>query len=388
MTVRTKKRRRYRARKMLRAGLACSIVAIIALVVVLILQIALPKDDVQAIHTLNLPSPTPTTQPTAIPEPTETPEPTATPAPETHDAVSLPVIRKVETNEKKIAITVDDCYQIDNLKRICTLAYQNGGRLTLFPIGQNVVRKDMDKILQGCVFSLGFEVENHTWSHARIFRLPESEMAEEIWKQRRAVCEALGVNYRQRYFRLMGGDGEEDQRTMNYLDQLGYEAIAGWTISGSDASMDQIKAALAPGAIFLFHTTDSDKAKLETFIPYAVQQGYELVTLNELLGKEPNEYSDLSSAESEMPAPRTYNATYSEQKKGDYSWDVVRIQTRLAELGYLDSASKTATKGNPADGVYGESTAQAIRRFQTDMGLEPTGKADVETQRLLLGDAA
>ena len=186
----------------------------------------------------------------------------------------------------------------------------------------------------------------------------------------------------------MGGDGEYDQRTHNYLRQLGYLGIADWSLSGSDADLERIKSSLAPGKIYLFHTTDADTAKLKEFIPYAVSQGYELVTLNELLGLEANAVSDLSTAETTMPEPQPYATVYAEQKKGDYSWSVVLIQRALYEKGYLAASAKTATKGDVADGVYGDSTADAISAFQRANGLPETGVADAATQRLLLGDAA
>ena len=44
-----------------------------------------------------------------------------------------------------------------------------------------------------------------------------------------------------------------------------------------------------------------------------------------------------------------------------------------------------ATKGDPADGVYGEGTAKAVAQYQSDHGLNPTGVADAETQKMLLG---
>lgn len=347
---------------------------------------AITLDNVSATEAPAVSTPEPTAQQT--PEPTVAPAPVPTEAP-VQAAASfeyLPIVHHGMTDSKRIAITVDDCFQIENLKKIAATAYQNGGKLTLFPIGENVMKPGMADVLKACVFNMGFEIENHTWSHARVFRLPEEKMASEIWKQSVAVSMALGVNYQQHFFRLMGGDGEKDQRTHNYLEQLGFLAIADWSISGSDATMEQIQAALKPGAIYLFHTTDSDTKKLMQFIPYAVSQGYELVTLNELCGQQPNAMTDLSTLNQTMPEPRAYTVEYQDQKKGDYSWSVVRIQQRLAELGYLDGNSKSATKGNPADGVYGDSTVNAISRFQRDSGLPATGVADVETQKRLLGN--
>ena len=185
----------------------------------------------------------------------------------------------------------------------------------------------------------------------------------------------LGVNYEQHFFRLMGGDGETDLRTHNYLDQLGYRGIASWSISGSDANMDQIRAALRPGAIFLFHTTDADTAKLKDFIPYAVSQGYRLVTLNALMGYEDNALSAYS--EQAMPAPRAYAEDYRVHKLGDYAWNVVRLQDALRALGLLRMEGAST-------GYFGTQTADAVKRYQAQAGLPVTGVADAETQKRLL----
>ncbi len=311
---------------------------------------------------------------------TPTPEPTSTPEPFDY----LPVYEHASTEEKRIAITVDDCYQMENLKTIINCASTNGAKLTLFPIGENIVRSGMAEILQYCVFDLNFEIENHTYNHARIFRMSEEEMAQQIFGQSYVLNQALGVNYQEHFFRLMGGDGAKDQRTHNYLKQLGFKGIASWSYSGSNADIDHIKQHLKPGAIFLFHTTDADLPKILEFIPYAISEGYELVTMNELLGYSDNEISELTT-DATVPTPQPYDYDYATVQEGDYSWAVVLIQRKLAELGYLDSASKTATAGDPADGVYGEGTTAAIMQYQQDHGLTPTGIADSQTQHMLLG---
>ena len=313
----------------------------------------------------------PTPPPTPEPTPEATLAPTASPEPFAY----LPVVYRVKTEQRQIAITVDDCYQTENLRQIVDLAAGCGGRLTLFPVGQNVGKAGMADLLQRCVYQMGFEIENHTWSHQRIFRLPEEEMAAEIWKQSQAVNRALKADYQQHFLRLMGGDGASDQRTHNYLEQLGYMGIAGWTFSGSDAPLDQIQGALEPGAIFLFHTTDEDTEKLRQFIPWVQAQGYRMVTLNELLGLEPNAMGTLT--EESMPQPRGYAVDYRTHKKGDYAWVIVQMQDRLRAMGYLQM-------DGPSTGYYGDKTAEAVAAFQSSRGLSVTGEADEQTQRALL----
>lgn len=288
----------------------------------------------------------------------------------------LPVVRRGETDQKVVALTVDDCFQVDNLKEIITLVHRSGGHLTLFPIGENLSKPGLAEVIRGCVYKLGDEVENHTWSHQRVFRLPEDEMAAEIWRQRAAVNAILGANYEQHFFRLMGGDGESDLRTHNYLDQLGYRGIAAWSISGSDAGMEQIKSALAPGAIYLFHCTDADTRKLREFIPYAASQGYRFVTLNALMGYGDNAL--IAYAEEAMPAPRPYREDYRAHRVGDYAWNVVRLQDALRRLGILEM-------DGPSTGYFGQQTAEAVKRYQSRAGLPVTGEADGETLRQLLG---
>lgn len=358
---------------------ALSTLIITLSIVIVVMTVTQPKSS--DAYMLALPTVEPTTMPVATEPASE--QVMDEPLPEKSQAENqlgnnefedLPIYHRAETNEKKIAITVDDCFQVNNLKTIVKTAYTNGGKLTLFPIGENISKPGMAEVLKKSVLQLGFEIENHTWSHQRVFRLSEEEMANEIWKQSQAVNQMLGVNYEQHFFRLMGGDGKHDQRTHNYLNQLGFRGIADWSISGSDASLEDIAKSLAPGQIYLFHTTDGDTEKLKKFIPYAVKQGYSLVTLNELLGYEENATSEIT--QKSKPEPCAYQYDYRDNKKGDYAWSVVQMQNRLSQLGYLKLTA-------PASGYYGDQTAQAVSAFQSEMGLNPTGIADKETQKKL-----
>ena len=77
--------------------------------------------------------------------------------------------------------------------------------------------------------------------------------------------------------------------------------------------------------------------------------------------------------------PTQVPEVYNRLSKGDENNDVMRLQVRLYELGYLT---------DKRDGVYGSKTATAIGMFQQNAGLEPTGIADNETQVLLYSDDA
>ena len=114
---------------------------------------------------------------------------------------------------------------------------------------------------------------------------------------------------------------------------------------------------------------------LKRFIPYVAAQGYQMVTMNELLGFEDNAVSEYSAQA--MPVPQPYEEDYRTHKVGDYAWNIVRMQDKLRSMGLLvmDGAST---------GYYGKQTAAAIQAYQEQQGLPATGEADSETQRRLL----
>ena len=66
-----------------------------------------------------------------------------------------------------------------------------------------------------------------------------------------------------------------------------------------------------------------------------------------------------------------------DRDEADSAAYIVMLQNRLIALGFLNDV---------ADGVYGENTETAVAQFQKLNGLERTGIADPETQRLLFSD--
>ena len=288
------------------------------------------------------------------------------------------VFSRADTEEKIIAITVDDCFQAENLQKMVEKAIEVGGKFTIFPIGKNVLKKAQSEVLK-YAWEQGFELENHTFTHNGLYRCSDEEMAQEVYMQQLALSHILGVEYQCHFLRPKGGDARRDQRMQKYAEQIGYYGIAHWCCAGSTSTMKEIAKALKPGAIYLFHTsTKNDLEKLVQFIPYAVEQGYQLVTLNEMFGYPENETSPLTTPiqDHEIPQLQPYARVYDVYKPTRYSWGVYLLQQKLIELGYM--------KGEP-DGVYGRECAQYVKAYQKDHGLEPTGIADVALQEAIFG---
>ena len=288
------------------------------------------------------------------------------------------VFSEADTEEKIIAITVDDCFQAENLQQIVDAAINVGGKLTIFPIGKNVLKKKQSQVLK-YAWEHGFELENHTFTHNGLYKCSDEEVAQEIYMQQLALSHILGVEYQCHFLRPKGGDARRDQRMQKYAEQIGYYGIAHWSCAGSTSTMKEIAKALHPGAIYLFHTTTkNDLEKLVQFIPYAAEKGYQLVTLNEMFGYPDNETSPLTTPikEHTIPQLQPYERAYDVYKPTRYSWGVYLLQEKLIELGYM--------KGEP-DGVYGKACAEYVKAYQKDHGLEPTGVADVALQEQIFG---
>ena len=283
----------------------------------------------------------------------------------------LPVCHRKTTDERMVALTIDDCNQAENLQEMIEIISGYGGKATLFPIGENV--SFLEPVLRSAV-QKGFEIENHTQNHSGLYDESDEGLAYQIWQQNYEVSCALGVDYQMHFLRPRGGDNRYDQRTHAYMRQMGYYGIAYWSQIGSGSTANEVMNKLTPGDIILFHATDQDLAVIRELVPRLQAAGYKLVTLNEMFGLEGNEQG-VWKAEETVPlkAYRRFDQTL---QKTDYLHDVLLVQERLSELGFLSGGY---------NGYFGTQTEAALREFQTRYGLDEDGKCGPQTWRALFG---
>ena len=331
-----------------------------------------------AIAAVITPSPEPTPQPTFDPD-----DPYALVRPFPQDENMLPVFKKANTQEKRIAITVNECISAEITLEFGKAALEYGAKLTLFPTGEYLRTKtNMGDVIRKCV-QAGFEIENGGYKPmSKLYQMDAHDMAVDIWQQNNLLCYHLGELYEPHFLRLYGGEGENDRRTHAYLIQEGYLGIANWTVLGERSEPDRIADTLAPGNIYCFRTTQEDLQKMRYVMAEARNQGYQMVTLNRLFGYEENARYPAETPILQMTAPEleNYDEAYYFLKMGDHTWAVGRLQSQLMALGYLNAGF--------ADGIYGADTATALMAFQARMGLAATGAADIATQQALFSDAA
>lgn len=86
------------------------------------------------------------------------------------------------------------------------------------------------------------------------------------------------------------------------------------------------------------------------------------------------------TVQQETPAPTAEpSVNYNSLSKGDESNEVLKLQNRLYELGFLN---------DDRDGAYGSKTQTAVKLFQEAAGINASGIADSETQQRLYADDA
>jgi peptidoglycan hydrolase-like protein with peptidoglycan-binding domain len=318
-------------------------------------------------------------------------EPTAepTPGPTAQPEVYLPIVTKGPTTGKRIAITIQYANDPNILNEIMTIAETSKAQLTVFVTGKMAVEKDDIRVALRRANDLNFELENFTYDNYKLFSLSDADLAFQIYQTQKAVNLALGVDYNMHFLRIYEGLAQNDLRTHQYLVQLGnYKGIASFNVDGNEKAqtLKKLQSGLKSGNIYAFNCNADSVAKLKEFIPYAVSKGYELVTLNDLLGYEKNEVAALEGEAMDALIPEPLPFVYQNYvllggKERPQGYAVQLLQKRLIELGYLSKDAKV-------DGDYGPNTKLAIQLFQQQMGLSTDGYAGVETQKLLFSESA
>jgi len=335
---------------------------------------------------------------TRTPEPETAATEAPTPEPTEEPFEYLPVYSQVDTKENVIAITLDDCSDVQSLKYASAAAEEYGAKLTLLPVAKHLLGEDNAEAFRHCVSELGFQVENRTLNNSSLYALSDFELANEIWTADMAVDYILDMDYGMHLLRTKGGQGIWDVRTHAYLKQLGYDGLLTWSVESSTQTADELKSSLTPGNIYLFNCTKDEVVKLAEFMRFARNRGYRMVTVNELLGFAENSCTPAMDnvLSRQLVELAEYDAPVVEYADGDRAYGVYKLQKMLFDMGYLKAAQPTAAPDgavvtvDPAqaekklvDGVFGQGTRSAIMAFQAARGLPCTGVASAEIQEMI-----
>ncbi len=199
------------------------------------------------------------------------------------------VYRKGDGQAKRIALSFDDGPSKQNTEEILSVLEEYGVKATFFVIGKNAQR-DPERIRS--IWEAGHEIGNHTYTHAYISKLEEAQIRSEIQKTEDVLFEITGE--KTRVFRPPGGF--YDDKSVKILEEMGYRSILwsldtrDWCMPKSEKIVSKIEDLAREGDIILFHDLDDKRLPtpeaLKKVIPYLIDNGYEIVTVSQLLNEE------------------------------------------------------------------------------------------------------
>ena len=199
-------------------------------------------------------------------------------------------VRWGDREQNRIAITIDDCYNIDHVREALELSEQYDVAFTFFVLGVNI--KEEDAELWRAVAESRCEIGNHTYSHKSLTDLDNIEIYKQLMRMQEALDAVLGYHYPVQVMRPPYGNLNRDG--VNHVNKairaVGYDHAILWDIDSTDP--EQCYRNVKNGSILLFHTNAKDMRCIETLLPQLIADGYELVTVSELLGMDPVVPSD------------------------------------------------------------------------------------------------
>ncbi len=199
------------------------------------------------------------------------------------DPLQAFAIRSGRRDEKKIAITVDDSFNLDWTWKVRDMFQEYGIIGTFFPIGIRVLPEDgpeWQKILDN-----GNEIGSHSYGHIKLGQMSIRSIISQLGKFQEALDAALGYHYQVLAFRPPFGDMETEtgdtKPFRTAVHKFGLEHVVLW-----DVSQTEVKKAYSRvknGSILLFHARKKDYDCMKELIPMLLEDGYEFVTISELL---------------------------------------------------------------------------------------------------------
>ncbi|MBE6673438.1 MAG: polysaccharide deacetylase family protein [Ruminococcaceae bacterium] len=189
--------------------------------------------------------------------------------------------------EKKIALTFDDGPHPQYTMEILTVLRQYGVKATFFTIGENV-QYYPDAF--AAIEREGHEIGNHTFSHPHL----QTQNAKSLTEELLHTEELLSAEGQKRLRLFRPPEGVCSDTVCRVAAEMGYSIIL-WTVDTRDwdhtpakTIVENVMHTVKSGDIILFHdyiTSPSPTPDaLRQLIPALLRQGYQFVTVSELIG--------------------------------------------------------------------------------------------------------
>jgi cellulose synthase/poly-beta-1,6-N-acetylglucosamine synthase-like glycosyltransferase/peptidoglycan/xylan/chitin deacetylase (PgdA/CDA1 family) len=198
------------------------------------------------------------------------------------------------TPGKRIALTFDDGPNPRWTPRIADALRRLDVPATFFVVGSEVVRHpDVVRRLH----RQGFELGNHTFTHADVSTLPGWEQHLQVGLTDNALAGTVGIRsrlFRPPYSSVPGGVNAQQARAFERLARDGYDVVLtdldgeDWRRPGVDAIVSSATPQGERGGIVLLHDGGGDRSQtvraVERLVPALRARGFRFVTVSQLAG--------------------------------------------------------------------------------------------------------
>ncbi|WP_050606656.1 polysaccharide deacetylase family sporulation protein PdaB [Clostridium niameyense] len=212
------------------------------------------------------------------------------------NAVSLNVrkkvpIYKVDTKEKKVAMTFDVSLGDEYIDGILDVLDKYDVKATFFIVGE-WIDKNEDKMKE--IHKRGHEIGNHSNKHPDMANISKEKMINDININEAKIRKVTGEGTK--LFRCPSGNYND--LVLDTARELGFYSIQwdvdsiDWKEQGADAEYNRVIKKTKPGSIILFHNTAKyTPDNLKRIIPLLKGEGFKFVKVGDLIYKD-NYYID------------------------------------------------------------------------------------------------
>lgn len=200
-------------------------------------------------------------------------------------AAKLEPLRRVATNENKVALTFDISWGTVMPPKVADLLKQYGVRSTIFVSGPWASKNG--EFVQRLAAD-GHELASHGYLHKNMSAYTEAQIDESISKTHAIIKDACGQEAR--FIRPPNGD--YDDLVITTAGKLGYTVVIwsldslDWLNPGVEKIISRLLSRAQPGDVILMHASDTCK-QTDLALPRVIEglraKGLELVPLGELV---------------------------------------------------------------------------------------------------------
>ncbi|MFZ2539146.1 MAG: polysaccharide deacetylase family protein [Oscillospiraceae bacterium] len=193
-------------------------------------------------------------------------------------------IYAVNTEEKKIALTLDCAWENSDTQTLIELFEKNSIKATFFMTGDFCERYPDDVKL---IYAKGHAIENHSYNHPHVASISAEKLLEDTNKCDEIIMNLTGKKptlYRAPY-------GEYSNSMLDTFEKSLQHKVIQWDVDSIDwkgreapEMVETVIKKVKNGSIILFHNdTKNTPQALEQIIPQLKGEGYEFVLVNDLI---------------------------------------------------------------------------------------------------------